>query len=254
MPSNNSFYLTLPSNSSAQLFPDNTLTHFRTQLAHPVCLEGSWECGLSEIYFPRTWFNVIKANNAIHIIPAGAEDNRLWTKVTIPHGHYESGEALVDALNKKISSQVGAGNGVQLVWCKRTERITVNILENGAKMRTVGMLALMMGFEHRQVIKATTTAFRAYDPEGGVYALFLYCNIIQPSFVGDTHVPLLRIVPIKGSVGQMVAYRFEKPHYHPVSCKQFQTVEIDIRDSEGEPVAFQRGTVIVKLHLRKNRS
>ena len=43
------FYLTLPSNSSMNYYPDNTLAHYTTALAQEVDLSGRWEVGLSEI-------------------------------------------------------------------------------------------------------------------------------------------------------------------------------------------------------------
>ena len=52
------FYLTLPSNSSQQFCPENTLTHFATQLSHPVHLQGQWEVGVAEMQYPNTWHNI----------------------------------------------------------------------------------------------------------------------------------------------------------------------------------------------------
>ena len=40
------FYLTLPSNSSTEYFPANTLTNFKTKLTQPVELAGDWEVAL----------------------------------------------------------------------------------------------------------------------------------------------------------------------------------------------------------------
>ena len=48
------FYLTLPSNSSLQFYPQNTVTQFTTQLAHHLDLQGQWEVGLAELQYPHT--------------------------------------------------------------------------------------------------------------------------------------------------------------------------------------------------------
>ena len=47
------FYVTLFSNASKEMFPDNTLTAFTIHLAQPIDLGSSdaWELGLSEIYY-----------------------------------------------------------------------------------------------------------------------------------------------------------------------------------------------------------
>ncbi|GFU54458.1 uncharacterized protein TNCV_3024371 [Trichonephila clavipes] len=52
-----SFYVTLPSDSSMHFFPENKISHFKTQLPSPVCLNGEWEVGLSEIIYPHSWLN-----------------------------------------------------------------------------------------------------------------------------------------------------------------------------------------------------
>src|SRR5437867_2673758 len=52
------FYLTLPSNSSQEYFPDNTKTEFRTKLSSTIELSNEWEVGLAEIMFPRSWYTV----------------------------------------------------------------------------------------------------------------------------------------------------------------------------------------------------
>ena len=53
------FYLTLPSNSSMDYYPDNTVARYTTKLTNTVELEGEWEVGLTEISFPSEVENVI---------------------------------------------------------------------------------------------------------------------------------------------------------------------------------------------------
>jgi hypothetical protein len=49
-----SFYLPLLSDSSGDVYPSNTLSHFRVLLPQALCLSGSgWECGLAEVLFPH---------------------------------------------------------------------------------------------------------------------------------------------------------------------------------------------------------
>ncbi|GFX01654.1 uncharacterized transposon-derived protein F54H12.3 [Trichonephila clavipes] len=37
---------------------ENKISHFKTQLPCPICLNGEWEVGLSEIIYPHSWLNV----------------------------------------------------------------------------------------------------------------------------------------------------------------------------------------------------
>jgi hypothetical protein len=52
------FYITLPSDSSANYYPDNTIARFTTKLPERIRLEGEYEMGLAEIIYPHTWYNV----------------------------------------------------------------------------------------------------------------------------------------------------------------------------------------------------
>ena len=54
----NAFYLTLPSEASMNVFPNNTLSIYITRLPRPIELMGRWEVGLVEIQYPHTWYNV----------------------------------------------------------------------------------------------------------------------------------------------------------------------------------------------------
>ena len=51
------FYMTLPSNSSTDVYPDNNPGHFYTKLPQTYFLSG-YEVGLAEIQFPNTYSNV----------------------------------------------------------------------------------------------------------------------------------------------------------------------------------------------------
>jgi hypothetical protein len=55
-----SFHILLPSNSSMDRFPDNTVASYVTQLHDVITLEGLWEMALTEIHFPSTCLNKYK--------------------------------------------------------------------------------------------------------------------------------------------------------------------------------------------------
>jgi hypothetical protein len=41
-----SFYISLPSNSSAQIYPENLIGNYTTKLINSIDLDGDWEVGL----------------------------------------------------------------------------------------------------------------------------------------------------------------------------------------------------------------
>ena len=57
------FYLHLPSNSSLDKFPHNTLTEYQVCLPQHN-LTGEWEVALTEIHYPLSW-----NNSTVFVIP-----------------------------------------------------------------------------------------------------------------------------------------------------------------------------------------
>jgi hypothetical protein len=94
------------------------------------------------------------------------------------------------------------------------------------------------------------TATRVCDLRRGFYALFFYCSVVEHSIVGDSMVPLLCTVNMEGKEGTMAHCVYQNIQYVPAMLKNFDTIEIDIKDDTGRSVPFQRERVIVVLHFR----
>ena len=72
--------------------------------------------------------------------------------------------------------------------------------------------------------------------------------------MGDIKASLLRVVDSSGNFGDLIHRLYTTPRYDPVSRKEFNTVEIDIRDDTGRPVPFEFGKVVATLHFRRSRN
>ncbi len=57
------------------------------------------------------------------------------------------------------------------------------------------------------------------DMAQGFYSLYVYTDVVEPRVVGDTVVPLLRVVPIEGKHGDVVSKSFDNVQYVPVLHK-----------------------------------
>ena len=54
-------YITLPSNSSMDIYPDNKILSFKANLRETFQVDPEhWEIVLKEIQFPHLWYNVRK--------------------------------------------------------------------------------------------------------------------------------------------------------------------------------------------------
>ncbi len=178
------FYLTLPSNSSARYYSNNTLTKFTTKLLTTVDVSGPWEVGLSEISFTKSWHNVIENhsghNLAVHC-PESFSPEGLSTEeaiqidsetygygITIPEGHYDSMEMFVETINRSIVNRLsdpterrgvparrdgrrgGEPSLPKFVYNPNTRRVNVS-LHHHQKIWISDSLIRVMGFGRKQV-------------------------------------------------------------------------------------------------------
>ena len=69
---NDNFYMHLPSNSSENYFPHNTISRYTTKLPQTIEFDGQWEVGLAEIMIPLYFDNVVQfeASDKVFSFPA----------------------------------------------------------------------------------------------------------------------------------------------------------------------------------------
>ena len=75
--------------------------------------------------------------------------------------------------------------------------------------------------------------------------LYIYCDILKPQIVGNIVAPLLQIVSIQGAYTKTVNRLYITPYYVPVLKKSFASIEINIKDDQGQPIKFEYGKSIV---------
>ena len=81
-----------------------------------------------------------------------------------------------------------------------------------------------------------------------LHTVMMYCNVIQPSIVGDTSVPILRSFPISNRYKKngeiefthvMNFRNFTLPlQFHKLLRNSFHSIQVDLRAQTGEPVPF----------------
>ena len=177
----------------------------------------------------------------------------------IQAGYYSKVDDVIEALHQTLKEhEPQALNSISFSYSKISGKVTVT-LKNGAEVAFDDDIAAILGFEtssdpDTKMLSSTTTSKYAANVSGGIYSLYVYCDIIQSQVVGDSQVPLLRIVPIDGQHGEVLTRSFQTPQYYPLSRKQFDTIEIDINDDTGSHPSFEYGKVLITLHFRSVKS
>ncbi|DAC80295.1 TPA_asm: penton [Terrapene box turtle adintovirus] len=241
--SDGGFYITLPSNASSAVFPQNTISNFTIRLIKPLDLPGAWEVGLVEIQYPHSW-NTINEDTPFEITFGATTWNFILRR-----GYYSTIPELLEHMNSNVARHPGPPE-VVMNYDPVGRKVRLKSTDFMYVFSTGGELANILGLGHKRNVQKFP--FSA-DITGGFNSLYVYTDIVEHQFVGDFSVPLLRCVPVRGRNNEFVTITYDKPHYVPVSKHHIDTITIEIKTDQNRDVSFRFGKVIVKLHLRPRR-
>ena len=243
-----SFYITLPSNSSMDIFPDNTLTSFTTKLKSALQLEGRYEVALTEIMFPVNW----KFRKDGQIIVTDLISKK-FEKFDIRFYAFDSVQELFNSINDFMKKK---SIPIVFYYNKLTFKASLTI-QVPWYIDFTDDIHKEFGFTLKSIqAMQNATSFHAInkipDVLNPINSLYIYSDIVEHQFVGDEVAPLLRVVAVTGSnnYGEIVNRIFTSPHYIPVSRNYIETIRLDIRDDTGEKIQFSPGKVLIKLHFK----
>ena len=243
------FYLTLPSNSSMDYYPENTVARYTTKLPNTIELESDWEVGLTEISMPSQVENVIEGYCYFNVY----DSDTFLRKIVLPPRQYKRLRPIVDDLHIEQRRQVPLASH---------EPLLVEFVASGGKMRMnlhTGFvielspdLARLLGFDANVMYdRGVITAKRLPDFVGHVQSVYVYCDLLEHVTVGDTKAPLLRIIDKPHTPSGNVHQVLNPTLYVPLQKKCFDTVEIDLMTDSGVPVPFLFGKSFVVLEFRR---
>ena len=266
------FYVTLPSNSSEDVYGKQPMSSYKTHLAKTLQLDvDEWEVGLAELIYPHTWNNITDGTFTIKLLE---KDEWTWKDIEIPSALYETPQQLVQTLNDHTKLVLGTSqrDNIHFVYNELLRKFTAWVANN-YMVRFPKPLAIALGLgdievtlkqsrneeafgithkEERTVLNGKKLiAPYSMDLNRGLHTFFVYCDIVQYQLVGDAHVPLLRTIPVTGKNGDVIVNSFDNVHYVGLGRSTFQEIEMHITDDTGLRVPFEHGRVIIKLHFRK---
>ena len=281
------FYLTLPSNSSKAVYGKQHPSNFKTKLSHAISLDpAEWEVGLAEISYPKSWNNLphcsFRLSHPDHSVPPGLMGvPSMYTVKGFGDTRFLTSRHIVRDLQQSIRAALPSGDGDNVVRVKYDE------VANRAKFalkKDYGLwlekpLASILGLSSKMATKTTREGaarrgpwgllvpdIRNYEPHADetvtvapytinvdrlIPSIYVYCDLVEQCFVGDSFVKLLRVLTVPSEGGDHVTQKFTNVHYSNLQTGNFESIEIKLTDSLGEPIDFKHGDVIVKLHFQR---
>jgi hypothetical protein len=252
----NHFHLTLPSNSSLDSYPQNTVARFTVKLPETIQLDGDFEFGLAEIIYPHSWYNL---NNLTRQYWIGVKsEGRDIRQYYVKSGFYLDGTVLANELTKQCAKAFSdiVDFSVKFGYNSITNKFSVetkgsqNALFMSSELQKI--LGIVIGTNPigNQVVIATDV----FDLNRSLNFIYVYCDVASYSIVGGVKAPLLRVCNVNGRNNEIHRTIYTHPHYVPVARKEFNCIEIFLSDELGQPFPFLFGKSVVTLHFRRRHS
>jgi hypothetical protein len=220
---------------------------------------------------PISWENFIaklRLSGYSYNCKAGSVEGVFSVQMYINGGFYHTMEELVHELNNSGHRAFSASNvfaeesiNPPTFYYRASARRIFFTLPAGMSIKFPPSLESILGLGTQQnplvnIEKESMTvkADMACDLQAGIHALYVYCDLLQFTHVGDIKAPLLRVVNSGGEAGDVVTRYYERPRYVPLQKKNFDSIQIIIRDDLGEKIQFETGKVLLTLHFRRTRS
>ena len=128
------------------------------------------------------------------------------------------------------------------------------ICDDNSYFRFNGNIAHILKITETKLTKKTLPIYIHTNVLNLVQTIYVYTDIVEYQFVGDSMSPLLRTVTTSDKDFDSVVHaHFDSPHYISVNKTLITSINIDIRDDQGEKIHFEQGKTLVKLHFRPKR-
>lgn len=255
-----SFYLTLPSNVSFDIYSNNTQSNYTTQLKTPLELDDNYEVALTEFFCSS---RIIVTVCKLEFIDPYNRKEKYNLNIEVSNRHKTTKE-LIEELNMKIKLLIRPkinGHFDDLIKNQRIPQFDfddntselVLIYQSPDTLIIEGTMAYILFGKNKAITKSSVSAnFQRLMSNITQYAA-IYLDIIQDQMIGDITAPILQIVNLNPLNDSDHIHIFENPHYIPINKRLISTINIRILDLEGNQIKFSDifSFTILKLHFRK---
>ncbi|GBM03060.1 hypothetical protein AVEN_14568-1 [Araneus ventricosus] len=158
------------------------------------------------------------------VFPTTRKETKTSTFI-IPRGMYQQAKDLFTEF-KLIALRLTANSRVGL-------HVPQNILVTfGEKLRD------LLGFVQRTFVQGDYISEYTLELRSGITEIYVYCDIVSASLVGDSSASVLKIIPVAKEHNEQIVKYFSVPLYFRVQKQSFDVIEIEMRTSSRTPIKF----------------
>jgi hypothetical protein len=229
-------------------YPNNTLTNYTTKLKVPIQLQIKFEVALTEIIYPFNFkYRQDASINFVNTVTNQKETYRIQFYA------FDTVTQLFQTLNDYLKFK---SVSVVFYYNKNTHKVSIRVSAPWT-VEFTDDVHKELGIKY-SLIQSPNTEYTVFgiqqipDFLNSVNSLYVYSDLIENQFIGDTFAPILRVVqvPHRQVFGEYICETYTTPHYVPVKKEIFDSIEIDIKSDTGEPIRFSTGKLVIKLHFK----
>ena len=270
----NYFTVQLSSNASLDTYPTNTLASFRTSLSDALEFTGNWGVSLVDISYPRQVVNIDEGRFDFY----WASTEHWYPNCTMQKGSYDTIHDVINEMHQAIHRARHVNESTVPNYFSYFIDARSVLIFKEPKNRHVRMRNLS---EDLKFILGTHWEKSAYSPTLGVdhphypidinrfHEVFVYCDCIEPQFVGNAKAPLLRSFPlfdtqqlppmeVERQKGGVLGYGvtnhrvFPREQLRKLSKNRISEIQIELRSETGRLIPFTgNGRTNLALHFQK---
>jgi hypothetical protein len=252
----NSFIVRFNSSESKQMYPENRRGNFEMQLPNTVDLiYQQWNVAMTSLYIPAD----IAINHALTkenfwIEFVSVENKSINEKIYFDDVIIEDSKTLIECINRKTKAVIGDATFV----CESIDNKARIKFFKPMVVRFSNMLNYVIGRDitiHDEIIirRASSISFTKEIDVTRCRSniIFVHCNFISPTIIGNNFANVLKIVPFKKG-----KYECKHLDYINVASNNLSSIQIQLLDIEGKEIIFENepnnDVIITVVFQRRN--
>lgn len=216
-----------------------------TNFFHPVTINEGFQLALTG-FSSGSICNVTTQNNLIYIVWGEQE-----AALPMPPAYYHTIGLLLTAIKESVNS-----------FIKSEWKINREVTLKYSVRSNVWTLTMASGISITMCNHDYSNALNLLEMEDGNYQTisvldsklledaqpaFLYCSIVQESYINSRQSRLLDVIPLKINR----KYNFYEPHslkFRKIAIEEFNNISFEIRDSDGKLIEFHSPGGTCRFH------
>ena len=245
------------------IISDGTPSQFTANFTSPIRLEDGYLLGVKSIFYGEI-NNVNSKNNVIFI---EIDDNFM----------NNAGETFVNNTDESIPIPITQKryNSTGELLTEIKNRVSEYLKEHFPKMRPITLnysvthdkwtIKLPVGIFFKKAISDSSVLdllvmkdgkYNSFETTDAAFVDethigFLYCSIIENSYINSNSSRLLATIPLSSTEG-ISYHEYYNPNYYRVSIRNFSDIYFQLCNEQGDLIEFSEGAkIVLNLHMKK---